>query len=98
MPRERLLKYGCKNLNTLDLLSIIIGSVTKEKDVFQISNEVLSLVENTRDLKNITIENLVEIKGLNTIKALKIICSIELGRRLNEDIIINRKNLTILLR
>ncbi|WP_240739264.1 UPF0758 domain-containing protein [Marinitoga lauensis] len=40
LPREKLLKYGPKNLTIDELLAIIIRKGTKEKNVFEISKEI----------------------------------------------------------
>lgn len=80
-PRERLKEVGQSNLTNIELLSIILKSGTKEKNVKDLSIELLkkySLLE----LKDISINDLISIKGIGEAKAIELIASIELGKRI----------------
>ncbi|MBI4777564.1 hypothetical protein HY792_01370 [Candidatus Desantisbacteria bacterium] len=80
-PREKLLEFkNPAQISTEDLIAIILGHGSKEKNVFDLSKE---LVEHIRiNLNNsITIENLIEFPGIGTTKALQIISALELGKR-----------------
>lgn len=81
-PRERLLKYGVEYLSNEDLLAIILKSGTKDKSVKQLAIEVLKEVETLRNLSSITINKLISIKGIGLTKAIELISSIELGKRI----------------
>lgn len=78
-PRERLKKYGVEALSTLELLQILIKSGTKEIDVKKLSEEVLVLLEASQLP---TYQELEQIKGLGEAKALSLIATLELGKRL----------------
>ncbi len=80
-PRERLLKYGAGSLSNEELLSIILKTGTKNKSVKSLSMDVLNLFDNITDLQEITVNKLTSIKGIGVVKALELIASIELGRR-----------------
>ena len=41
-PRERLVKYGVKNISNEELISIILKTGTKDKSVKELSNMILS--------------------------------------------------------
>ena len=71
-PRERLKVYGASNLSDSEILSIIIGSGTKDKNVKDISIEILKQYKLT-DLKNISINNLINIDGIGQVKAMEIL-------------------------
>ncbi len=78
-PREKLLKKGVKALKDYELLAILIGSGTKDKDVLKLSREISKLYED--DFENISIQKLTSIHGLGKVKASQLLCSIELSKR-----------------
>lgn len=80
-PRERMIKYGVANISNEDLLSIIIKSGTKSLSAKHIANIILSQVRDIKDLKSFNITSLTKIKGLGYVKAIELLSSIELGRR-----------------
>ena len=88
-PRERLKKYGKENISNEELLSIILNTGTKNKSVKDISNLILSKINDITDLKDITLNSLKQIDGIGEVKAIKILASIELGKRvyLNNNLV-----------
>ena len=80
-PRERLLNDGVESLSNEELLSIIIKTGTKNISVKELSRNILKELNNNNDLKDITINKLINIKGIGKVKAIEIIASIELGKR-----------------
>ena len=80
-PRERLKLKGKENLSDIELLSIILKAGTKEKSVEDLSIELLNKYK-LSDLKEIGINELIKIKGLGEVKAIELIASIELGKRI----------------
>ena len=84
-PRERLKKYGRENISNEELLSIILNTGTKNKSVKDISNLILSKINDITDLKDITLNSLKQIDGIGEVKAIKILASIELGKRVYLD-------------
>ena len=91
-PRERLIKYGVSSLSNQDLLAIILKVGTKNKSVFELSNDILNSLNNISDLKECGINWLLDIKGIGFAKACEVMASIELGKRLfmNNSKSINR--------
>lgn len=89
-PRERLIKYGANNLSNEDLLSIILRTGTKEKNVKILSHEVLTKIKKLEDLSNISLNEFTSIKGLGEVKAVTIIAALELGKRVNNKTITER--------
>lgn len=81
-PRERLLKYGKECLSNEELLSIILKSGTRGKSVRELAGEVLAKFQSIQDLEDITVESLCNIRGIGEVKAIELIASIELGRRI----------------
>ncbi|MGI6330143.1 MAG: RadC family protein [Bacilli bacterium] len=80
-PREKLLKYGVENVSTSDLIAIILKTGTKKDNVFSLAQKVLIEVEEIDNLKDISLASLTKIPGIGQVKALQLIASIELGRR-----------------
>ncbi len=80
-PREKLMKTGSKSLSDIELLSILLGKGTQKKDVFKLSKEIMDVHDN--DLRNITIDSLLQIDGIGPAKACNIIAGFELARRYN---------------
>jgi len=78
-PREKLYKRGAKSLKDYELLSILLGSGVKGKDVITLSKEILKILED--DFSSITLEKLINIHGLGKAKASQILASIELCKR-----------------
>lgn len=82
-PRERLLKYGASHLSNQEILSILIGSGTKQEPVNVLANRILMHFEGLKLLREATIEELVAIKGIGEAKGLLVLAAIELGKRMN---------------
>lgn len=80
-PRERLIKYGSDSLSNEELLSIILRSGTKSYGVKMLSNEILQNINDIADLKHMTLSKLTKIKGIGKVKAIELIASLELGKR-----------------
>ena len=81
-PRERLKTYGISKLSELELLSILLRTGTKDISVNDLALNVLMLVETINDLDNLTLSDLMNIKGIKEAKAMAILSALELGKRL----------------
>ena len=81
-PRERLIENGSSNLSNEELLAILIKQGTKDKSAKELSLEILKIVDDISELKNITYEKLINIKGIGKASATTILALIELGRRI----------------
>ena len=80
-PRERLKEVGVENLTNVELLSIILKTGTKNKNVKELSIDILK--EYTmNDLRDISINDLIKIKGIGEVKAIELISAIEFGKRI----------------
>ena len=83
-PRERLVKYGARNLSTDDLIAIILKTGTKEYSSKYLASEVLKMVNSVSDLKNVSLNKLIKINGIGAVKAIEFLAALELGRRVYE--------------
>lgn len=80
-PRERFIQHGPQSLSNHELIAILLRTGTKEESVLQMSNRLLAHFEGLRQLKSATLEELTEIKGIGSAKAIQLLAAIELGRR-----------------
>lgn len=80
-PRERLKNVGPSNLSDKELLAIILKTGTKNLNVNDIALEILKKYS-LQELPEATLDNLKQIKGVGEVKALELISTIELGKRI----------------
>lgn len=90
-PYEKLELYGAENLTNSELLAIIIKTGTKEETAVQLAQRILNLSDkkNKEDLTflhDITTSELTNIKGIGKVKTIQILAVIELAKRLNKPI------------
>jgi len=78
-PREKLTKKGVQSLKDYELLAILLGSGTKDKDVLKLSREIVKLFED--DFETINLDKLTSIHGLGIAKASQILSAIEISKR-----------------
>ena len=88
-PYEKLEVYGEKALSNAELLAIIIKTGTKDKTSVEIANQILNLNqgENKGDinfLRDISIEELMNLKGIGKVKAIQIKAICELATRMSK--------------
>ena len=81
-PRERLKNVGVENLSNNELLSIILKTGTKDKNVMELSYEILKMVGDIKDFKDLTLQRLIEVKGVGEVKAIELISVVEFGKRI----------------
>jgi DNA repair protein RadC len=80
MPREKLLSCGAGRLSDAELVAAILGSGTREKNVFRLAEEVLSVVECRWG--GIDPKVFFAMSGLGPAKACALSAALELGRRI----------------
>lgn len=88
-PYEKLELYGEKTLSNAELLAIIIKTGTKEETSVQIAQRILNLnydpqMGELNFLKSITMEELMQIKGIGRVKAIQIKAICELAIRMSK--------------
>ena len=84
MPREKALKYGIGTLSDIELLALVIKSAYRDKDVFELSKDVIEKAGCFNDLLALSYEELVSIKGIKQAKAMEILGILEISRRLSK--------------
>lgn len=82
LPREKLSKRGISVLSDIELLQILIGSGIKGRNFKQISKSVMiEIQESMKEQSTIEMERLMKIEGVGEAVAMRILCGIELGKR-----------------
>lgn len=81
-PRERFIQNGPASLSNHELMAILLRTGTKDESVLQLSNRLLTNFEGLRLLKDATLEEMTEIKGIGQAKAIQILAAVEIGRRI----------------
>ncbi|WHZ00328.1 RadC family protein [Peribacillus simplex] len=82
-PRERFLQEGPQSLSNQELLALLLRTGSREESVLQLSGRLINSFKGLRLLKEASVEELTVIKGIGEAKAIQILASVELGRRIN---------------
>ncbi|MDQ7863259.1 DNA repair protein RadC [Peribacillus frigoritolerans] len=82
-PRERFLQDGPQSLSNQELLALLLRTGSREESVLQLSGRLINFFKGLRLLKEASVEELTVIKGIGEAKAIQILASVELGRRIN---------------
>lgn len=89
MPYERFLRFGAENLTDRELLAIILRTGTKDVNALELAGQVLSLAKHPREgllgLYDVTLEELMQIKGIGMVKAVKLKSLTELSMRISRS-------------
>lgn len=80
-PREKALTYGLESLSDMEIICLLLQSGNKERSVFDLAKEVLTISDDLSKLFDLTINDLVQINGIKEVKALQLMTSIELCKR-----------------
>lgn len=86
LPYEKFLKKGPETLSDAELLAIILRTGTKGADTVSIAQKVLALSEGGKQgilgLHHLTVRELMSIRGIGEVKAVKLKCIAELSSRI----------------
>lgn len=81
-PRERLLQKGANALSKTDLLAILLGSGIKGVNVEKLSAQIIDKFG--KNFLNVSIKDLISVKGIGKVKALQVHSAIELVKRFDK--------------
>ncbi len=85
-PYEKLEWYGEKTLSNAELLAIIIKTGTKQETSVQLAQKIINLSSNPQEglnfLRNISLEELMQIKGIGRVKAIQLKALGEIANRM----------------
>ena len=87
LPYERFLRFGPEHLTESELLAIILRTGTKDANALKLAEEVLSLAKYPKEgllgLYDVSLEQLMKIKGIGLVKAVKLKSLTELSMRIS---------------
>ena len=91
-PREKLLHRGAENLSDSELLAILIQQGTRNRSALDLAREVLKLgKDNLNELGKLSAPELMQVKGIGEAKAVIIAAALEVGRRRESGISLEKK-------
>lgn len=94
-PREKLLAKGKTVLSDAELIAILIGSGNRNESAVALSKRILQTVDgNINALAKLSVEKLTEFNGIGQAKAITIITALELGKRRQLEIALEKPKIT----
>lgn len=87
LPYEKFLNLGPEALTEAELLAIIIRTGTKDFSSFDLAKQILELPKKQKGilgLHELSLQDLMSVKGIGKVKAVKIKCITELSKRLSK--------------
>ena len=87
-PYEKLEVYGAEKLSNTELLAIVIKTGTREESAIQLAQKILAMgnQEGTNSLislQDMSMAELMKIKGIGKVKAIQLLAVLELAKRIN---------------
>ena len=83
-PREKAIRYGIESLSNQELLSVILRTGNKDMSVMNLAGFVLEEIGGFAHLKDMDYHQLIKIKGIKQAKAVELLASVELAKRMQE--------------
>jgi len=91
-PREKLVLKGRDALSNSELIAILIGSGSRNESAVDLSKRILASSGNLNSLAKLSIQQLMNFKGIGQAKAVAIVAALELGRRQRSEDTVHFKN------
>ncbi len=82
-PREKAKIYGIENLSDAELFAILLRTGTKKISVKDLAMKLLEKISASGGYTNIRLPALLEITGIGETKAITVLASIELAKRMS---------------
>ncbi|RIN45069.1 RadC family protein [Staphylococcus simulans] len=82
-PREKLIAKGAQHLSESELLAILINTGRKGRSSVEVAQDLLNLTTKLKDLKLLSLNDLMDVKGIGMYKAVILKAAFELGERMN---------------
>lgn len=94
-PREKMQFKGKNSLSDAELVAILIGSGNREESAVALSQRILQSVSNNlQQLSKLSVEELMQFKGIGEAKAISIVTGLELGKRRQLETTISKPIIT----
>lgn len=93
-PREKMERKGASSLSDAELIAILIRVGNASETAVDVAQRLLGQVNNSlNELARLSLHQLTRIKGIGRTKAITIQAALELGRRRNAEVPINRERI-----
>lgn len=81
-PREKLIQKGKSSLSDAELIAILLGSGSRDESAVDLSKRILKHCDNNlNELARLSVEQLMQFKGIGEAKSVAIVTALELGLR-----------------
>ncbi len=84
-PRERGYTHGISSLTNTELLAIILRSGTRELSAMELAHRILLKEGTLSNIMELGVEELIQYEGVGQVKAISILASLELGKRMLDE-------------
>ena len=81
-PRERLMRLGAEALRDAELLAVLFRTGTRQRGAVRLADRVIRHFGDLRGLARASVEEICQVPGVGTVKAIEIKAALELGLRL----------------
>lgn len=85
LPRERLMRDGAQALSMQELIAILLGTGTQGKSVLILAQELLLHFGGVEGLREASIEELTQIKGMGKAKAITLKAALGIAQRAAQE-------------
>lgn len=89
-PYEKFMAYGPEHLTESELLAIILRTGTSRASALEVAEEVMKLSKPPREgllgLYDVSMKELMQVRGIGEVKAVKLKCLAELSMRMNRAV------------
>lgn len=88
-PREKAVSSGIESLSDSELIALILGSGIEGKSAVALAEEILINAGSLKNLMNMSVSELMRIKGIKQAKATQLAAGTELAKRVSRENVIN---------
>lgn len=92
-PRERFMKYPKATISNHELIAIILRTGSRQESVIELSKRILYKYDSLKELSNVSIKDLMKIRGIGTSKAIELLAAFELGKRVLKESFVSQVKL-----
>lgn len=86
-PGGKLLRLGPESLNDEELVAILIGSGVPGRSALKIAEDLFVRFQSFHGMANQSLDEFKKIKGLKTVKVVRIAAAFEIARRIVNQVI-----------
>jgi DNA repair protein RadC len=85
-PGGKLRELGAESLTDAELLAILLSTGTKGKPAEEVAKEILNKFGSFKGMANQPLEKFTEIKGIGSVKIIRIAAAFEIARRIVKEV------------